>query len=106
MPAASAGLAREMQVPADHLDPVKRIRKAESDQSPKHVLEIANALLSQRLDQSRIWTSLPGDRANAHVLEAAIDPDRNRTRRPLQPMPDGLAKRVVLHRPSQRDRRS
>ena len=106
VPAASPGVGREMQVPPDHLDAVERVGKAESDHRPGHVVEIADALLGECLNQLRVWASLPRHRADADVLEAAVDPDRDRTYRALQSMPDGLPEGGVSQRPAQSDRRS
>ena len=90
VPASGSSVACEMQVPPDHLDAFKRIRKAEADHRPGHVLEIADPLLGECLGQLGVWASLPWHRADAHVLEVAVDSHPDRTYRALQSMADGF----------------
>jgi hypothetical protein len=94
MAATSPRLVREMQVPSDHLDAIERVRKAEANHRPGHVVEIGNPLLPECLSERRVRRSLFRDRADAYVLEVSIDAHRDRTLRARQAMPDRLPKRV------------
>ncbi len=105
VPASGSSVACEMQVPPDHLDAFKRIRKAEADHRPGHVLEIADPLLGECLGQLGERASLPWHRADAHVLEVAVDSHPDRTYRALQSMADGFPEGGEVQGPAQGDRR-
>ena len=72
---------------------------------PGHVVEIADPLLGECLGQLRVWASLPWHRADAHVLEVAVDSHRDRTYRALQSMADGFPEGGDVQGPAQGDRR-